>query len=181
MRDLPSAGAGRPSYTDPMKAFRPALVALVFCAPLLASGQWLWVDKEGKKVYSDRPPPSDIAPDRILKQPGARGKSVDTVPAAAAAAAPAGLQVQPPGGKDKSLEEKRKQAAAAEADKRKAEEAKVAAVKADNCSRAKTSKASFDSGMRIAQTNAKGEREILDDNQRAVEVKRLEAVIARDC
>ncbi|WP_332825405.1 DUF4124 domain-containing protein [Ramlibacter sp.] len=166
-----------------MKAFRPALVALVFCAPLLASGQWLWVDKEGKKVYSDRPPPSDIAADRILKQPGARGKSVDTAPAATTttATAPAGVQVQPQGGKDKALEEKRKQAEAAEAEKRKAEEAKVAAIQADNCSRARKSKASFDSGMRISQVNSKGEREILDDNQRAVEVKRLEAVIARDC
>ncbi|MCC2633526.1 MAG: hypothetical protein K0S48_1412 [Ramlibacter sp.] len=166
-----------------MKAFRPALVALVFCAPLLASGQWLWVDKEGKKVYSDRPPPSDIAADRILKQPGARGKSVDTAPAAATttATAPAGVQVQPQGGKDKALEEKRKLAASAEAEKRKAEEAKVAAIQADNCSRAKTAKAGFDAGYRIAQTNAKGEREILDDNQRAVEVKRLQEVIARDC
>ncbi|MEJ5988887.1 DUF4124 domain-containing protein [Ramlibacter sp. PS3R-8] len=165
-----------------MKALRPALVALVFCAPLLASGQWLWMDKDGKKVYSDRPPPSDIAPDRILKQPGARGKSVDTAPAAAAAttaAAPAAAQ--PPVGKDKALEDKRKLAASAEADKKKAEEAKVAAIQADNCARAKTAKNGFDAGYRVAQTNAKGEREIMDDNQRAVEVKRLEAVIARDC
>ena len=99
----------------------------------------------------------------------------------AAAATPTGLQVQPAAGKDKALEDKRKQAEAAEAEKRKAEEAKVAAVKSDNCSRARKSKASFDSGMRISQTNAKGEREILDDNQRAAEVKRLDAVIARDC
>ena len=35
--------------------------------------------------------------------------------------------------------------------------------------------------MRIAQLNAKGEREILDDAQRAAEVKRLQQVIARDC
>jgi hypothetical protein len=164
-----------------MKALRPALVALVFCAPLLAHAQWLWVDKDGKKVFSDRPPPSDIAPNRILKQPGARNRSVDTVPAAAPEASAAATPAQPPAGKDKALEEKRKQAAAAEAEKRKAEEAKVAAIQADNCARAKASKASFDSGMRIAQTNAKGEREVLDDNQRATEVKRLDIVIARDC
>jgi hypothetical protein len=165
-----------------MRAIRPALVALVFCAPLLVSAQWLWMDKDGKKVYSDRPPPSEIAPDRILKQPGARGKSVDTTPAApAAATAAAGEQAQPQGGKDKALEDKRKLAASAEADKRKAEEARVAAIQADNCTRAKTGKAGLDAGYRIAQTNAKGEREIMDDNQRAAEVKRLDAVIARDC
>ena len=168
-----------------MKALRPALAALVCCAPLLVSAQWLWLDKDGKKVFSDRPPPADIAADRILKQPGARNKSVETAPAAAsattAAAAPAAAPAKPDSGKDKGLEEKRKQAEAAEAEKRKAEEAKVAAARAENCSRAKTSKASFDAGYRIAQTNAKGEREILDDNQRAAEVKRLDAVIARDC
>ena len=164
-----------------MKAFRPALVALVFCAPLLASGQWLWMDKDGKKVYSDRPPPSDIAPDRILKQPGARGKSVDTPAAAVATTVAAPAAAQAPVGKDKALEEKRKLAASAEADKKKAEEAKVAAIQADNCARAKTAKAGFDAGYRIAQTNAKGEREIMDDNQRAAEAKRLEGVIARDC
>ena len=180
---MPSFALVPPSYTDPMKALRPAFVALVFCAPLLASAQWLWLDKDGKKVFSDRPPPADIATSRILKQPGARGKSVDTPPAApeTTAAAPAGVQVQSQGGKDKALEEKRKLAEAAEVEKRKAEEAKVAAARTENCSRAKSAKASFDSGMRIAQTNAKGEREILDDNQRATEVKRLEAVIASDC
>jgi hypothetical protein len=165
-----------------MKALRPALAALVFCVPLLASGQWLWLDKDGKKVFSDRPPPSEIAAERILRQPGARNKSVETAPAVATTvSAPAGVQVQPPGGKDKALEDKRKLAETAEAEKRKSEEAKVAAVRADNCSRAKTAKAGFDAGYRIAQTNDKGEREVLDDNQRAAEAKRLEAVIARDC
>jgi hypothetical protein len=35
--------------------------------------------------------------------------------------------------------------------------------------------------LRISQTNAKGEREILDDAQRAAEVKRIEKIIASDC
>lgn len=167
-----------------MNVLRPAFLALVCCAPLLASAQWLWLDKDGKKVFSDRPPPSDIAPNRILKEPGARGKPVDTAPVAAApaTAAPAATAALPAAsGKDKGLEEKRKQAEAAEAERKKAEEAKVAAVRADSCNRAKASKASFDSGMRIARVNEKGEREILDDAQRAVEVKRLDGIISRDC
>ena len=183
----PSDAADPPSYTGPMKALRPALAALVFCAPLLASAQWLWLDKDGKKVFSDRPPPSDIAADRILKQPGVRGKSAEAPAAPAAEAAPAAaaaapaVQPQRPAGKDRALEERRKLAESAEAEKRKAEAEKNAAIRADNCSRAKTAKAGFDAGYRIAQTNAKGEREILDDKQRAVEIKRLEGVIARDC
>jgi hypothetical protein len=45
----------------------------------------------------------------------------------------------------------------------------------------KRPQAQIDSGVRIARTNAKGEREILDDAARAVEAKRHEGVIARDC
>jgi hypothetical protein len=38
------------------------------------------------------------------------------------------------------------------------------------------------SGIRLAQTNAKtGEREFLDDKQRADEMRRTEEVIATDC
>jgi hypothetical protein len=39
----------------------------------------------------------------------------------------------------------------------------------------------MDSGMRIARVNAKGEREILDDNQRVAEQRRLQSVIDSDC
>ena len=84
-------------------------------------------------------------------------------------------------GKDKQLEEKKKQAETAEAEKKKAEEEKVAKVRADNCARAKRAKADMDSGVRIARTNDKGEREVMDDAARAVESKRLEGIVASDC
>jgi hypothetical protein len=106
---------------------------------------------------------------------------MEAAAAPVAVAAPAAANTPKPGGLDKALEEKRRQAEAAEAEKKKAEEARVAAIRADNCSRAKSGKAGFDSGQRIARTNEKGEREILDDAQREAEVKRLDAVIARDC
>jgi len=55
-----------------MKLTRPLFLAFVCMVPLLAAAQWQWIDKDGRKVFSDRPPPSDIAPNRILKQPGQR-------------------------------------------------------------------------------------------------------------
>ena len=70
---------------------------------------------------------------------------------------------------------------AAEAAKKKAEEQKVAAARADNCKRARSAKADLDSGVRIARTNAKGEREVLDDAQRAAEQKRIAGIIQSDC
>ena len=42
-------------------------------------------------------------------------------------------------------------------------------------------KSSIDSGMRMARMNDKGEREVLDDAQRAAELKRVNAIIASDC
>jgi len=171
-----------------MKALRPVLLALAFALPAVAQAQWQWLDKDGRKVFSDRPPPADIAPNRILKQPGQRAAPADAAAAPAAAASgavavavPATAAAPKVSGKDKGLEEKKKQQEAAEAEKKKAEEAKVAQARADNCNRAKQSKAAFDSGVRIARTNAKGETEYLDDAQRASEMKRLTDLIARDC
>jgi len=177
--------ACRPGYTGRMKAVRLALLSLACLVPLAAVAEWQWLDKEDRRVFSDQPPPPDIAPNRILKQPGMRSATVpaDTAPAPVAAkAAPAGVDpALKPAGKDKALEEKRRQAAAAEAEKKKAEEEKVAAMRADNCGRARAAKTNLESGQRIAFVNDKGEREIMDDTRRAAEIKRTEEIIASDC
>jgi hypothetical protein len=169
-----------------MKPLRLLLLAAACAMPALALAQWQWVDKDGRKVFSDRPPPADVPESKILRQPAGRGAgtvAVAPVAAAAPAAAPASARSAAPklSGKDKELEEKKKQAEAAEAEKRKAEEQKVAAQRAENCERLKRDKATMDSGIRIARANAKGEREILDDNQRAAETRRIESLMAREC
>lgn len=165
-----------------MKAARTTLLVLACALPLVASAQWMWLDKSGRKVFSDQAPPADIAPDRILKQPGSRTGGI-AVPGAVATAAPAApaASLPKPTGKDKELEAKKKQLDAAEAEKKKAEQDKIAAMRAENCTRAKASRANYESGVRLSRMNEKGEREILDDNQRAAEMKVLDGVIARDC
>jgi hypothetical protein len=173
-------------YTRRMNSIRALLVAIACAVPVVCIAQWQWVDKDGRKVFSDQPPPADVPAKNILKQPsGTKGKSmayVDPTPAAAASA-PAKVAASAPklSGKDKELEDKKKQAEAAAADKKKAQDEEVAKLRAENCTRAKRSKAEYDSGARIAQLNAKGEREFLDDAQRAAESKRLDVVIAADC
>jgi hypothetical protein len=164
-----------------MKAARIVLLALACSIPVAASAQWMWLDKGGRKVFSDQPPPPDVAPERILKQPGVRGSAAAAPALAAADSAVTPGTLPKPSGKDKTLEEKKKQAEAVEADKKKAEEAKVASMRAENCTRAKTSRANYESGVRLSRMNEKGEREILDDSQRAAEMKVLDQVIARDC
>jgi hypothetical protein len=166
-----------------------ALVTAGLCTAAVA--QWLWIDKDGRKVFSDRAPPPDVIEKNIVKRPAGRAQSA-AAPAAvtegtgtdAAQVAPVALvpaSAPKPSGLDKELEAKKKQAADAEAAKRKADEERVAKAKIENCARAKQAKSTFDSGVRVAKTNASGEREIMDDAARATELKRIQSIIDVDC
>jgi hypothetical protein len=172
-----------------MKLFRFILLGLALSLPAASFAQWQWIDKDGRKVFSDQPPPTDVPAKNILHQPGSKSRaSVSIETPAAAASAASGAQsakvaagVPKISGKDKELEEKKKKAEAVEAEKKKEKEEEVAKVRAESCDRAKRSKATFDSGVRIARRNDKGEQEYLDDAARAAETKRLEGIIANDC
>lgn len=169
-----------------MKLLRVTLLGLVLATPVLCLAQWQWIDKDGRKVYSDQAPSADVPANKILKAPAGKGGAsmpVNEPAPQAAASAPAKPAASAPklSGKDKELEEKKKQAEAAAAEKKKAQEEEVAKARSENCDRAKKAKAAYDSGARIAQVNAKGEREYMDDAARAAETKRLQGVIARDC
>ena len=172
-----------PRYTGAMTPFRALTIACLLAVPALAGAQWMYLDKDGRKVFSDKAPPPETPPGKILRQPGMKKPAEAAEAPAAAAAQAAATPASAPkiSGKDKELEARRKQAEAAEAEKNKAQAEAQAKAQAENCARARQMKATYDSGQRIARTNAKGEREILDDSQRAAEVKRLDAVIARDC
>jgi hypothetical protein len=169
---------------------KPILRALCIAATLLLSsaafGQWQWIDKDGRKVFSDRSPPPSVAEKDILKRPWQakatavianpdNGDSATTGAVAVPASAP---KIS---GIDKELAEKKKKAEQDEAAKRKAEDDKVAKIRAENCARAKQSKAGLDAGIRLSQVNKQGEREIMDDAARAAEAQRLQGVIASDC
>jgi hypothetical protein len=163
-----------------MNRLRITLLALACLATPLAYSQWQWVDKDGRKVFSDQPPPPGTPSDKILKRPGNRPAEPDEAPAPAPKAAAAASMPRVTG-KDKELEQKKSAAASADAQKKKAQEEEYAKLKAEDCARAKQSKATLDSGVRIQMTNAKGEQEILDDNGRAAEARRIDGIIARSC
>lgn len=169
-----------------MRPFRALAVACLCSLPLLAVAQWQWIDKDGRKVFSDQSPPPDIPAKNILRQPGGRPVQPATEApapevAASAPAKAAAASAPKVSGRDKDLENRKKQADAAEAEKKKAQEAEVAAQRQENCQRARQGKANFASGVRIATTNDKGERTFLDEKQRAAEMQRLDQVIATQC
>lgn len=167
-----------------MKILPTLLFSMLAGLSATAFAQWQWIDNEGHKVFSDRAPPPDIVDKNILKRPNSRAVlPVDDseAPSPAAAAPVAVPGVAKAVGVDKELEARKKQAADAEAAKRKAEEERVTKAKIENCARAKQAKASLESGVRISRTNAAGEREILDDSAKANELKRIQGIITSDC
>jgi hypothetical protein len=168
-----------------MKLSYAILAALLSLHSAGAWAQWQWLDKDGRKVFSDRAPSPDVPEKNIIKRPGNRGLASLAGPAPAAPAAPASAALPIAGDKgqggDKTLEAKKKQADQAEADKQKQETERIAKAKAENCKRAQQAKVTFDSGVRISRTNAQGEREILDDTARAAEQQRIDGVINTEC
>ncbi len=155
-----------------------ALVAAAVASP--AAAQWKWRDKSGHIQYSDLPPPAQVAEHDILQRPASAQRRSEPAPAASAPS-PAASAAQEDKASDPELEAKRRKAEQEQESKRKAEQERNAAVRADNCARARGYLRTLDDGIRIARTNDKGEREILDDKARAEEVRRTREIIASDC
>lgn len=194
-------------YIKTALPFLIASLGLVFCASALA--QYVWLDASGRKVFSDQPPPANIPAKRVLQQPGKPSMASTTSPSAnndsatkteeddpadpktqakaaakeAAAKASDSLKksAEKDKVKDKDLEAAKKKIDDEAAAKKKEEQDVRDKAKADNCVRAKQAKATLDSGIRLAQTNAKGERVFMDEASRTVEAKRIHGIITEDC
>jgi hypothetical protein len=172
-----------------MKMHKLLLLAVACTWALGAAAQWQWIDKDGRKVFSDRPPPLDIPEKSILKQPAGASRPTAVPPPTASTgetSQPAVAASQPGNksavsGKDKELEEKKARAEAAENAKKKAEEEKVARAKVENCSRARQTKSTLESGRPVMHTNNQGEQGFMDETTRNAEIKRANEVIAADC
>jgi hypothetical protein len=151
-------------------------------AAVAQTGTWKYRDAQGRTVVSDLPPPAGVQDKDILERP----TNVVRRAAAAAASAPAASAPGRAGGTpvaavDPELEARRKKAADEQQAQQKAQQEKDAAQRTENCGRARQHLAALNDGMRIARTNDKGEREILDDKGRADEMQRARQVIASDC
>jgi type IV secretory pathway VirB10-like protein len=161
--------------------FLSALACALLCvgAATAQSVTWKYRDAQGRIVVSDLPPPAGVQDKDIIERPTAvvRRPAAPTQPAAASAPANAALAQR----NDPELEARRKKATDEQETKQKVQQEKDNAQRAENCSRAKSHLAALGDGLRIARTNDKGEREILDDKGRAEEMQRARQVIASDC
>jgi Domain of unknown function (DUF4124) len=171
-----------------MRALIPLVFVVTLAAlPLAGHAQWKWRDGQGRVTVSDRPPPPEVpSKDILTRPPGSEPKARAAVPTAAASApadgaAPAPTKTAANNNVDPELEARKKKADQEEAAKVKEAEDKRAAEMRENCQRARSQMASLDSGMRITRVNEKGEREVLDDAQRAAETARTREAIAANC
>ncbi|WP_088287412.1 DUF4124 domain-containing protein [Ideonella sp. A 288] len=164
----------------------PLLCSLMLLA-LAASpvqAQWKWKDSKGQVHVSDIPPPREVQDKDILQRPNVQVRRAATAvpvatPAASAAMGSASAASRPT--VDPELEARRKKLEAEQQAKAKAEEDKQAALRAENCQRARQQMAALQSGQRIARVNTSGEREILDDKGRADEMATARRVMDSDC
>jgi len=166
-----------------MSMWGGALVAasiMLMTVPEDAAAQWKWRDAHGVMQYTDRPPPSSTPETQILSRPAATTSAKSAPPPAASVAqeAKANLSSKP---EDQELEAKRRQAEEKKAAERKAAQEQQAKVRGENCERARAYQRSLQSGQRIARTNERGEREILDDNGRNEEMRRANEAIEGNC
>jgi hypothetical protein len=147
--------------------------ALAASLPVLA--QYSWIDGAGRRVFSDQPPPANIPQQDILSE------RPTPTSAPAAPASPASPAWSATGSQDPALEEKKR--AAAEAVPRDSGEAQQLEViqRVDNCQRARTALVGLQSGARIAQLDAQGQRVYMPPPQRAAEIQRLLNIIDSDC
>ena len=170
------------------RTFRNSLVTTVvvlvgLAGVTAAQAQWKWLDKNRHVQYSDIPPPFETPERDILQRPAsvARTAAATALPASSAAS---GATVQPKT-VEPELEAKRRkaeqdQAARSKADA-KVEEERVAALRTENCNRARADIRTLEDGGRLARSNVRGEREVLDDRQRADELRRTRELIAAVC
>jgi hypothetical protein len=157
----------------------PLLLALA-CLPALA--QYKWKDSAGQVHVSDLPPPRDIPEKDVLTRPNPAARAARPVAAASAGASAA---ASAPGAArapvDAELEARRSKAEQEAKARAKTDEDRAAAQRAENCQRARQHLATLETGQRLVQTNAKGERVVLDDAARANETAQARQVMASNC
>jgi hypothetical protein len=175
-----------------------------------AQAQWAWRDADGHTTFSDAPPPPSVGQTAILHQPSAlapeprqgagsggsdragasyAGNPVGDTPNprtdAPAPAAPDN-QRRPAAPPAKTLAEqeadfRKRMAEQAKAEQKAADDEAKAAQRAANCEQARGMAKMLDDGTRLMRPDAEGNRNFLDDDQRAAERAKVQETIDHDC
>ncbi len=153
------------------------VVVLMAMAAGSAQAQWAWKDDNGSVVFSDRPPPSSVKNDRIVRRPGSSPQPQSPAPSAQQSQDPQPAKTW----MERDAEYKKRQAERAEAEKQAADNQRLAQQRQADCERARGYLATLESGIRVVQYDANGERVYMDDAKRSAELERAKAVMAQSC
>lgn len=151
-----------------------ALIIASTATVLSATAQtYQWKDSSGRTVISDTPPP------------GSAKESTRTiggkVPGANAAPAAGKAPETPKTFAEKDMDFKKRQQETSEKAEKSEKEKAAAADKRENCDRAQKQLALLESGQRIATTDDKGERQIMEDAERDKEMERARRFVSESC
>jgi hypothetical protein len=193
----------------PWPPMRGVACAAFFLGALAMAGtaqaQWAWKDADGKTTFSDTPPPPGVGQTAILRQPSAAapeppasargaGPSYSSNPAGdgsspppdAPAQGPADAQRRPAAPPVKTLAEqeadfRKRMADQAKAEQKAADDEAKAAQRSANCEQARGMAKMLDEGTRLMRPDAEGNRNFLDDDQRAAERAKVQETIDHEC
>ncbi len=144
-----------------------------------------WVDERGQVHYSDQPPPANVKKAQTLPPapapeatPPAKttGAPAASAPAATTTAASAPAATKTAAERDAELKKAKDEAA-----KKAAQEQAIADTYKANCDNAQRNLRMLQSGMRIAEIDANGQRYYLSDAQRQERISKAQQDIATYC
>ncbi len=170
-------------------------VALALGALTNAHAQWKWRDSAGAIHYSDQPPPISVPVANILRagatatvQPGATTTGATTPDANSPASAPPAQAAKPTPASQPAAAEN-----AQAGDPTKPKEGvmrpptpiELTAAQREHlaqaCTQLRTEVRTLESGMRLARVNARGEQEIMTDEDRAKRAEFVAREISTNC
>ncbi len=165
--------------TRRLAALAIATVAAVYASG--AAGQWAWKEDSGRIVYSDRPPPAERQVH--ANPPTAVACRTDTSAGAPGCSArrrrrrtetgrrPPPPPVRPSRSPSATWNSASASRSAPTANARRRKSSRSRRRRRAECERARGYLRSLDDGVRISRTDASGNREYLDDAQRAAEMR----------
>ena len=133
--------------------------------------QYVWLNEQGVKQFSDMPPPASVPKNRILKSPAGSSRPAPAPDATdGAAPAPDAAKAKAPmTAAEQNAEYNKRKIEQAEKEKKAADEAQAAADKVKNCERARAYARSLESGERLTKLDKNGEKTYLTEEQKAQE------------
>jgi type IV secretory pathway VirB10-like protein len=147
------------------------VIALAYSINTSVLAQYVWLDENGHKQYSDQAPPPSVPKNRILKFNSKSADDPSLLSTPNTTTTPDVKAKQPENLADKELAYKKRQQELMEKAKKEEAESKATAVRNENCKRMKEYKQSLESGMRVSEMNANGTTSYMTEEKRAQEIK----------